>query len=170
MPLRRLQCEAAPARPARAGTCRRLAAGTTMLEMVLVLAIVAVVAVIAWPRVAAPTARYRAEMAARRAAADLEWVRRRARAAGSSRTITFDANGGAYSVARLGDASDPNANYSLDVRNTYSAELSANFGGGPALTFDGYGEPQAAGRVTFTVGTVQRAAVLDVGGALVRVE
>jgi prepilin-type N-terminal cleavage/methylation domain-containing protein len=151
-------------------TSRRAAAGFTLFELLLVLAIVGVVSVIALPRFARSTAGYRAEMAARRAAADLEWVRRRARAAGSSRTIAFDANGGAYTIARMGDANDPNAGYVLDVRKTYDVGLSANFGGAPTLTFDGYGQSVTAGRVTFTAGAFQRACVLDAGGALVRVE
>jgi prepilin-type N-terminal cleavage/methylation domain-containing protein len=145
-------------------------AGYTLLEMVMVLAIVAIVAAMAWPRFAPATARYRAEMAARRAAADLEWIRRRARAAGSSRTVTFDANAGTYTVAKMGDANDPNANYCVTVRQTYSAELSASFGGSSTLTYDGYGQPQASGSVTFTAGSIQRAAVLDAGGAIVRLQ
>jgi Tfp pilus assembly protein FimT len=149
---------------------RRAASAVTLLELLLVLAIVTVLGAMAMPRLVPANARYHAEMAARRAAVDLEWVRRRARAAGSSLTIAFDANAGTYTVAHLGEGSDPNANYQLNVRKTYDVELSANFGGASTLTFDGYGQPQTVGRVTFTYGAMQRAAVLDAGGALARVE
>ena len=60
--------------------------GFTLIELVMVLAIIGLITAIAAPRYAASLARYRAESAARRVAADLALARREAAASSSSRS------------------------------------------------------------------------------------
>ncbi len=129
----------------------------SLLELALVIAIIAVISAMALPRMSNSYARWRVDMAARRAAADFQWIRSRARAAGHSKTVVFNTALGQYSVAALGDSNDPNANYLLDVGKNFNASISsANFGGTNSLTFDGYGQPQASGSVVFSLGSCQR--------------
>lgn len=155
----------------RSRSARRFGTGVSLLELVLVLAIVAVMAAMAVPRYGGSAARYRAQMAARRAAADLELVRRRARAASADRSVTFDTGAETYLAASLGEPNNPSADYRVDLGHAFDVDIvSASFQGQPTATFDGYGIPVAAGQVVIRAGDYQQTVVLDAQGGAVRVE
>jgi prepilin-type N-terminal cleavage/methylation domain-containing protein len=130
-------------------------AAFSLLELVMVVAILAVAAAIAAPRYAQATARYRSRVAARRIAEDLGLASRSARTAGAARTVTFSCPGSAYTIAGLPDFRNPSADYRMDLSaEPYDAVISSvGFAaGGPAVVFDGYGTANSDGTVTVQVG------------------
>lgn len=141
--------------------------GFSLVEVVMVLAIVAILALIAAPRYARALTQYRAEAAARRIVGDLELARAAARSSSSSRQVAFNtstdryelvgvtatqaAGSGAY-VVRL--AEEP---YGVDL-------LTASFGGSATLEFNGYGLPVAGGSITLRVGDRVRTITVSAAG------
>ena len=63
--------------------------GFSLLEVLLVLAIVAICAAVAAPRYGRASGRYRADLAARRVLADLRLAQSYAKTASASRTVSF---------------------------------------------------------------------------------
>ena len=133
----------------------------SLVELVLVVAILIVVAAIAAPRYGRATARYRAQAAALRIAADIDMARRSARSAGAGRTISFYVAANEYSIAGLPDLKDSSSDYRAVLsRSPYNAQvLSADFGGQAKLTFDGYGQAGSDGTVQVQVGDVLKTVV-----------
>jgi prepilin-type N-terminal cleavage/methylation domain-containing protein len=138
--------------------------GFTLLELVIVLAIVAIVAGIAAPRYQASAARYRAESAARRVACDLGLARARARAASASQTVAFSVAAGEYTIVGMSDPDRPAQPYRVVLgEEPYRARLlSAQFGGVEQVTFNGFGVPGSAGSVVVEAGGFQKTVTLDV--------
>ncbi len=135
----------------------------TLLELVVVLAIIAIVSAIAAPRYAGATQRFRADVAARRVASDLLYVRNSARAASRSYSVVFDVPGSSYSVSGLADPQRGGSNYVVALGSEpYACFLaSASFGGGGTLTFNGYGRPSAAGSAVLQSGSQRRRITVD---------
>jgi len=138
-----------PLRPAR---------GFTLLELLLVLAIVGVITAIAAPRYHASATRYRAEAAARRVVSDLTLARSRARASSASRTVIFSVDSDQYTIVGVRHPDRP----SEDYRTVLSAEpykaqiVSAAFGGSEKVTFNGFGVPDSGGGVVVQAGSIQK--------------
>jgi prepilin-type N-terminal cleavage/methylation domain-containing protein len=137
--------------------------GFSLLELVLVVAIFAILAAIAAPRYGRAAARYRAEVAARRIAADVALARKSARSAGAERTVTFSVDCDEYSIAGLAGLRDSSTDYRVDLTaGPYEARiLVADFGGDAKLVFDGYGTPDSGGHVRVQVGEAVRTVVFD---------
>jgi type II secretion system protein H len=135
--------------------------GFSLLELVLVVAILAVVAAIAAPRYGSAVARYQAELAARRIAADFDQARRSARAAGTSRSVTFSVPTNEYSIDGLTDLRDPTAGYRVNLSGApYEARiLSADFAGRAILVFNGYGQADSNGTVQVQAGQAVKTVV-----------
>jgi prepilin-type N-terminal cleavage/methylation domain-containing protein len=134
----------------------RRQAAFSLLELVMVVAILVVAAAIAAPRYAQATARYQARVAARRIAEDLALAARSARTAGAARTVTFSAPGSVYTIAGLPDLRNPATDYRVDLSvDPYRAKVSsASFAaGGPVVVFDGYGTADSDGTIAVQVGT-----------------
>ncbi len=132
--------------------------GFTMIELMLVMAIVAVFSAIAVPRYSQSTDRYRADAAARRIEADYKLARNRARITSSTVTIVFDRANNKYSIAGLADLNQTRSNYTVELSEApYEADLvKAMFDEGSQISFDGYGVPGGEGTVILTVGSQQR--------------
>ena len=145
----------------RPGTSR---AGFSLMEVVLVVAIIAVLAAIAAPHYGRATARYRADVAARRIVADLDYARISARTAGVSRTVTFSVGSNEYSISDLAGL-DGRATYRVTLSDgPYHAEiLKADFGGDATLVFNGYGVADSAGSVQVRVGETTKTVAFDAG-------
>ncbi|HUU84571.1 MAG TPA: GspH/FimT family pseudopilin [Phycisphaerae bacterium] len=135
----------------------------TLVELVMVLLIVATLAAIAIPRYANSATRYRAETAARRIVADLALARSTAYTSGSTVTVNFDVSNNTLSIPGVSGLDKASLDYLVDFnKRPYRADLiSADFGGSPAVSFDGYGVPDSGGSVVVGVGLIQKAVALD---------
>ena len=126
------------------GSSSRPTSGFSLLELVLVLAIMTTLSTVAVPRYAVSLARYRADAAAKRVKAELSLARRTAKITGASLTV---------------DVSDYQEILS---ESPYRAVIvSADFDGDEDVVFDGYGIPDSGGTVTVRVGIIQRTVLVD---------
>jgi len=135
----------------------------SLLELVLVLAILSLMVTVAVPRYTSALGRYHVDAAANRVATDLATAQRVARQTSRRRAVTFDI--GADTVTYPLPSAD---HRELDdqvtrLRETpYRAALiSADFGGDPRVTFDGFGQASSAGTVVVESHGRQRTIVLD---------
>lgn len=137
--------------------------GFTLLELLMVIAIMAIFAAMAVPRYADAAARFRADAAARRIAGDLGLARGEARAASQTKTVTFDVNSDRVSIAGIGGLDSASSPYvtSLGEEPYRAALVSADFGGDAEVVFDGYGVPDTGGTVLVQVGQNQKKISLD---------
>ncbi len=137
--------------------------GFSILELVLILAIIAVVAAIAAPRYASSLANYRCEAAAQRIIRDLGVARAEARSGSTNITVTFDAANNKYAIAGVAslESSALTAGLTLSDAPYYAQLLNASFGLDEIVTFDGYGVPDTGGTVVVGVGGVTRTIGLD---------
>jgi prepilin-type N-terminal cleavage/methylation domain-containing protein len=142
---------------------RGLAKGFSLLELVMVVAIVGIVSAIAVPRYSAAACNYRAEVAARRVAKDIGLAQSRARTLSASQTITFNTSTGQYSIAGMTNPDRPASAYTVKLGDPpYQALLvSVTIGAGTSLTFNGYGVPSSGGTIVLQAGAAQRTVVID---------
>ncbi len=145
----------------KAGSYR--ARAFSLLEIVLVLAIIAIVSAIAVPRFASASARYQADAAARRIVADMKLARARAYSTSASVAVSFNANDHTVSIPTIASFDDANAIYVTALSDEpYQAELvDANFAGDTKVIFDIYGQPNADGRVVLQVGQTRATIIVD---------
>ena len=138
--------------------------GFTLFEMLVVIAVSAVMAAITVPRYASAVARYRANFAAKRVAADLELAAATARNASGSRTVKFQGHG--YSIDSTTDLDRRSNVYRvrLDLEPYNATGVKADFGSRSFVVFDGYGTPDTGGAVSVQVGSVERKVTLDSTG------
>jgi prepilin-type N-terminal cleavage/methylation domain-containing protein len=141
----------------------RHAPGFSLVELVLVLAIMGVLAALAAPRYGQALSRYRADAAAKRIAADLAMVQSNARSTGSSRSIVFDLAASSYQLPGQTHLDRRSGTYSVSLSSSpYHASIGTiNLGGASTLTFNGYGVPDRACSIMIRVGQVYRTISVD---------
>jgi len=146
--------------------------GFSLLELVLVLAIIATLAAIAAPRYQTALARYRADLAARRIVADLKLARSSAKAASSSQRVEFLVSPSKYCLLDLAPLDGTSGSYVVKLsEKPYEAYItSADFGGNHELVFNGWGIPDSGGTVVLTVGPEQRTVTVDAETGKAQVE
>jgi len=139
------------------------AAGFSLFELLFVIAIIAIVAATAMPKYGRSVARYRAQCAARRVAADLMFARSAAKAASAERVVTFNAVAGSYTLSGVRHLDHASAPYTVDLSDApYHAILDfADFGGAPQAVFDMYGAPKWSGKVVVHVGEFEQTVALS---------
>jgi type II secretory pathway pseudopilin PulG len=142
-----------------------------VVELVLVVAITAMVSAIAVPRYANSVARYRADSAARRVAADLALAQNNASTAGRPQSVVFVSR--SYQMPGMAHLDGKSyGDYTVDLgADPYSVtRVAAEFGGDATVKFDLYGAPDTGGSVVVEVGDVRRVVVLspDSGSVLIK--
>lgn len=125
------------------------AGGFTLVELVLVAAIVAIASAMAVPRFARAMERYRVQAATQRVIDDLAHVAEVARTRSAAAVIRFDVDDDSYTIEGLADPDRAGADYVVRLDHSpYGVELHhANFNDESWVRFDGYGQAQAGGVV-----------------------
>ncbi len=135
---------------------RRVTRAFSLVELVLVIAIIGVLSAIAVPRFGNSIALHSVDGAARRIAADLKLARRQAMMTSTSQTFRTDAAG--YSLIGMPHLDHPNQEYrvQLDQDCHGAAWVSVNVGGDQDLVFNMYGVPDSAATLIIQVGDETR--------------
>ncbi|MCK4343311.1 MAG: prepilin-type N-terminal cleavage/methylation domain-containing protein, partial [Phycisphaerae bacterium] len=155
-------------RDCHVGRRRPFLRGFTLLELVMVVAIVAILASVALPRFANTLGRHRIEAAARRVAGDLNLARRQARLSSSDQNVVFDVSAESYQLPGLADLDHPTTGYEVQLdEQPYEVEiLSAVFDADAEIIFDGYGIPDSGGSVVLVGGGYQITISVDAESGL----
>ena len=129
------------------------------------LAITAIFAAVAAPRYGRASGRYRADLAARRVAADLRLAQSCAKATSSARTVSFSMTLDRYQLLNVPSPDGAPGDYTVVLTvEPYRADLTgANFNNTPQVIFNGWGLPDHGGTVTLAAGAEQRTVVVDGG-------
>jgi prepilin-type N-terminal cleavage/methylation domain-containing protein len=137
--------------------------GFTLIELVIVLAIMAVFSAIAIPRYGASAARYRADLAARRVVADLALAQSKAKGTSSTTSVVFYVSTNRYQLPQLSSPDGMGGTYTVGLgEQPYAANLvSADFAGDAQITFNGWGLPDSGGTVVLISGTEQRTVTVN---------
>ena len=137
--------------------------GFSLLELIIVIAIVAILAAVAVPRYGKASQRYRTEMAARKVIADLNYARRRASISSTAQSIDFDALNEQYEIPGVKDLRTGLSDYTVILSaSPYQAKIvSADFNGDGEVIFDGYGVPDSGGTIVVGVGYYTKTVVLN---------
>ena len=137
--------------------------GFTLIELVIVLAILGIIGAIAVPRFASAQTRYRADAAARRVQVDLSLARRHAKVLTTSQTVSFDTVANSYRLIGMTDPDNAAVEYEVSLsEEPYNATIvSSDFGGDAKIIFDGWGAPDSGGSVFVQVGNYQKAINVD---------
>lgn len=132
--------------------------GFSLLELIVVIAIVGILGAIAAPRYSQAIQRYRLEMAANRVAADIGLTASYARARGSSATISFAVSTSSYSIAGLTSTERAGEAHGVNLsREPFGVSISSvDFAGTNTLTIKGYGTPSSGGTVRLTLGSYSK--------------
>ena len=148
---------------AKPGTVRRGRRAFSLLELVMVVAIMGIVAAIAAPRYAHSIARYHIDVAAKRIVNDLALASRLARNAGAERTLSFNDDGTQYTISDLAGLEKSAEPYRVDLQaEPYCTRAeSVNFGGKSSVTFDAFGQADSGGEIVLTSGDFTRTITLD---------
>lgn len=146
--------------------------GMSLFELVLVVAIVATLAAVAAPRFSSADRRYRADAAARRIVADLDYVARTARARSAPHAVSFSLTAHTYvsSAPPLDVGPDEPYTVRLDVPPYRARLVGVDFEGNTELTFSGYGRPEQGGEISVAVGDIVRSIRVDVATGEVVIE
>lgn len=157
--------------------------GFSLLELVMVLTIIAILAAIATPRYASAMARYRADLAARRIAADLLLAQRIARTESRSRTVQFDMEHCQYELINVSNPDQPQKPYLVNLTDPpYQASqlkvqaTKHNRGGNNktatnlAITFNGFGVPDDQYTIAVQSGAITRTVIVhaDTGATSIK--
>ena len=137
--------------------------GFSMLEVILVMAILVTFAAIALPRYGDAVVRHQADLAARRVVTDLLQAQSYAKTTGADCTVSFNAATETYSLSGVPSFDGGPGDYRVNLlRDPYAARLGAvDLGGDSNVTFDGWGMPDSGGTIVVNSGVEQRTVAVD---------
>jgi Tfp pilus assembly protein FimT len=139
--------------------------GLTLVDLVIVLAILAVLGAVGVPRYSLALVRYRASITANRVAADLALAQNIAKTSSAGQTINFSYANNNYQfpgyTSPLGVTSQTNYTTNLSADPYDATIFSVNFNGATQLTYDRFGQPSSGGLITIQVGTTQKTIAVD---------
>lgn len=141
--------------------------GFTLIELVVLCAVVVALSALAVPRYARAMVIYRADNAARVVAHDLRLAGLRAAARAQPVTVTFDTGAHRYRMAGVADPDDRSEDFLRDLASDpYQARLArALFAGDNEVLFNGFGLPDSGGSVEVHAGDEARTVTLDASTA-----
>lgn len=135
----------------------------TLIELVIVMAILGAIAGIAVPRLGNANLHYRVESAAWRIATDLSSARRQARISGTRHKVAFDLSAHKYSILSKSGDDDYNLidEVDLSVEPYGVIIISVDFEDHTDIKFDGFGVPNRGGIIVIQAGTHQKTITVD---------
>lgn len=128
--------------------------GFTLVELIVVVAIIATVGSIGLVRYSNSLTRYRLTIAAERIAADIELTRTRARTASALRSIVFDVSNNTYRITSETMTPKSLSPYVVNLASEpfHLTLATASFAGDEKLTFDAFGHVSGSGGVRLRAG------------------
>ncbi|HEX3356363.1 MAG TPA: GspH/FimT family pseudopilin [Tepidisphaeraceae bacterium] len=126
-----------------------ISSGYSLIELVIVGAIVTVLSAIVVPRYSATRDRYRVEMAARCIAGDLNLARSQAKQTSAPQIVIFDIATSTYAMngIRSLDGKSSNSLVNLAGDPFDSTLVSVNLAGTTQITYDAYGSADHGGQI-----------------------
>jgi len=140
----------------------RACLGFGLFELIIVLAIIACLGGIAVPHFSNSISNRRAEMAARRLAADLTMAQQTAKASSGTVTVSFLSASGSYAISSVKGLDHTKQPYQVYLRDEpYYAEIvDTSLDGNTTIVFDGYGRVSTGGSVSVRSGRFQHRIVI----------
>jgi prepilin-type N-terminal cleavage/methylation domain-containing protein len=141
--------------------------GFTLVELVVVIVVMAIVATIAVPQFGNASTRYRSELAARKLAADLNYIRSVAVTRSSDQQVLLDFTTSTYTLVGITDPDSGSASTVVNLtEEPYKSTLVSAFGftlsdTSVTLTIDGYGMPDHSGTALIRTGVAESSIDLD---------
>lgn len=136
--------------------------GFSLLEIVLVSAIIAIVAAMAMPRYGRAAARYQVDLVARRVKTDLQQAQLYAKTTCAPCTVTFSVAANSYQLVNVSTLDRTPGSYTVALAaEPYKARLVSVSLTGAQVVFNGWGLPDNGGAIVVAVGTQQRTVTLD---------
>ena len=135
----------------------------SIVELLVVMAMISILSAIAIPRFGGTVANYRVNAAARKIIADLAIARSQAMVSSAPQSVSFTPSSDSYQLDGLASADTRTGGYVVDLsREPYRVDLVwADFGGTVKVTFDMYGVPDSKGTIVVQSGSSQRTVSLD---------
>jgi prepilin-type N-terminal cleavage/methylation domain-containing protein len=140
-------------------------AGFTMLELIIVMVILSLVVGVAVPKYSNSLGIKRVEGAAYRLVFDIEAVRRQARIAAQTTSVTFETSGNLYTLDGVPDPDRPSISNKVVPLNDSLLQVTLQqvnlTGGGNAISFNGFGFPDRGGTITLSSGSARMHVLVD---------